>query len=283
MSTVLGYPEATSCAATDLLWVTQGTGTDRDKKATLPAVVAGGLPAAIVSFPATTAPTGAETLAVVQAGVGKEISLNDAVKAVAANAPEATVLETSRILVDQTGAKGIPITDLVPRSVDISKRTTSKVTAGAVVAEGGDDMDFDACTSSRAFVVRRVPLYMEGDVEYQIQIRAVFLGIANSSSNNDFARLVVPEAALPTGWFDEIESKITAMGGSSRYVVGYKTNVVSHGASAQAMNVVGSSPTRSLVLYISEAWLVLFPTDNTAGATITADIVLPGNSIEATL
>lgn len=66
MPSLLSLPVASSPGATDKLWLTQGTGTDRDKQVTTGDLIAGSMASVVAGFSAPSALTGAETVPLLQ-------------------------------------------------------------------------------------------------------------------------------------------------------------------------------------------------------------------------
>ena len=81
MPSLLSLPVASSPGATDKLWLTQGTGTGRDKQVEAGALIAGALPAVVAGFSAPSALTGAETVPLLQSAAMKEMPISDVVRA----------------------------------------------------------------------------------------------------------------------------------------------------------------------------------------------------------
>lgn len=83
MPTLLDLPVASSPGATDKLWLTQGTGTDRDKQVTAGDLISGALPTVmpsiVAAFPAPALLLGTETVPLLQTTM-KEMPIADVVK-----------------------------------------------------------------------------------------------------------------------------------------------------------------------------------------------------------
>lgn len=80
MPTLLGLPVASSPGATDKLWLTQGTGTDRDKQVEAGNLIAGSMASVVAGFSAPSALTGAETVPLLQSAAMKEMPISSVVR-----------------------------------------------------------------------------------------------------------------------------------------------------------------------------------------------------------
>lgn len=285
MSTVLGFPDATSpTPETGVLWFTEGSGTTRDKKIAAGTLVRDLLGVAIVGQPPPTETLdGTETLPIVQAGVGRETTLLSAADAVVVNAPAGGALDTSRILVDQSGLAGLPITDFVFRGVDLSKAGATPPMWDSIVTAGVDTPWVDVCGTGWISVVR-TPSLFHGP-RFDIEVYATFKNVAGSSTNGNGIVLQIPLALFPTGWWTEI-SEILALERSGQVwpiIVNavHQTNETPPSRSSSL--VIAKQVSTDLCFDFSSSWSALMPVSDKTGAHIHCSVSLLPHGLAAIL
>lgn len=277
MPTIAGLPAATSCTSADKLWINQGTGSDRDKSATLDKLVAGGLADAIVGFPAPTTPNGTETFPVVQSGVGKEISLKDALAVAGSNAAALSDPLSSYALVAKSGtAYRLDITKLLPQSVDVCKLTTNEATWPTI--NGGASVDFSDALAAAGFerghlvIERRPPVLRGTGGSFLLSLRALLKGYAGSSSNSNTAVLSIPSAAFPSGWFTELSAVVGALINGHSFPFIYRSNASA--TRVQGICTMDITSETNLAIGLGIPWSTLMPTNSTDGAIVQGQFLI---------
>lgn len=289
MPTIAGLVAATACTSTDLLWINQGTGSDRDKSATLDKAVAGGLPAAVSGYSTATL-AGTDMIPVVQTGpIGKRTTPVAVVSAGLASGisdlPAASTLDRTEIVpIVQSGtAKRLPISNLallgdLPRAVDVAKNTTTPALWGTGSGGGwavawGTLVDYGTCVVTRAVQQDLSP-------GYTVDIHLVLSSYTTSDTGNVW--LSIPEAALPSGWLTEIRDStvLTSLANGIQVPMVYKPagGSVTAGVGTVFLrtDIAGSEVKYFLTLVLPVSWSTWVPS-STAGASLWVSYRLPSS------
>ena len=236
MSTVPGFPSGSPVTATDILWITRGTGVDRDKKATVTAVLEGGMSGLVDGVPYA----------------------NDRVP----------------ILQSGTDAAYLTLDYLVPSAFDAAK-STAKPDFDGIAGAGGVYTKTDVACSDVWCIVMRSPTVLGSEAGLGNSLHRISLefwcrlkAFSGSNVNGNSVMLRIPEAGCP--WFDEIFARLLkhTYSWALLYPYRYIKNDTAPGSGTACITVVGTSPNRYLEVDFSMAYSVLMPANNTAGATL---------------
>jgi hypothetical protein len=286
MSTVPGFPDATSpTPETGLLWLTEGSGSTRDKKVQAGTLVTDLLGRAVNSQAAAAAPIVGATdlLPVARGNTGGKASVDEVV---AAGIPGGTTLLDSASVLDRTetfpivqGGAGrklsmgaLALAADVPTAVDIAKRmSTYAQWESAITPDVWSDWG-DVVARGR-LVVARYPFAQNTMSTFYITLLVVFEDLVNST-NTKPVRLKIPSAALPSGWFAELQASAGApVPGYPEGTAYYRTNeaIPTKGTSRYSCTYTISPD--AMIVDLGTTWAILQP-ETTLGvlATLSLDM-----------
>lgn len=272
MSTVPGFPDATSpTPETGLLWLTEGSGSTRDKKVQAGTLVTDLLGRAVNSQAAAATPIvgGTDLIPVARGNTGGKASV-DAV--VAAGIPGGTTLLDSASVLDRTevfpivqGGAGrklsmgaLALTTDVPTAVDIAKRmSTYAQWESAITPDVWSD--WEDVVSSGVLVVSRYPFSQNTMSTFYITLSVAFEDIANST-NTKPVRLKIPSAALPSGWFAELRASAEALVvGYPEGVAYYRTNEAIPTKGTSRFSCTYTTSPDAMIVDLGTTWATLQP------------------------
>lgn len=264
MSTVLGFPDASTVATTDLFWITQGSGADRDKKATVAQVAAAGLPSAVGALGAPGAMADTQELAVLQGVDLRKTTIKNVVDTAASGAPGGGDYSTSNVLVEQGGSMvKYEMRQMQGQGVDFAKNTTNPpVWTGAATSAWATVVD-----SGHIRLIRHKSAIGQDTGLYTLDIFVRFAAVSGASSDTAFVTLSLPEAAFPSGWFDDLDV-ITTMGAFNCRTTAriQKSDAAEYAETTETVHIEPSVGAIQFVLP-SVRWQHLMP-DNSSGAIL---------------
>ncbi len=268
MSTVLGFPDASLVATTDLFWITQGSGADRDKKATVAQVVSAGLPSALPSAVGALGAPGAmantQELAVLQGASLRKTTIQNVVDTAASDAPGGGDTAASNVLVEEGGTMvKVEMRMFQGQGVDFAKNTTNPpVWTGAATPAWATTVD-----SGHIRLIRHKSAIGQDTGLYTLDIFVRFDAVSGASSDTAFVTLSLPEAAFPAGWFDDLDTIITMGAFNCRTTARIQKSDASE--YAETTETVYIEPAIAAIQFVlpSVRWQHLMP-DNSSGALL---------------
>ena len=245
MSTIPGFPSAATVVATDTLWVTQGTGVDRDKKATVSDVVKSALQGLIQG---TTESDAAWVPVAKDSGYTEKFDIG----------------LFRRRAVDL--GKWASTTDFV---WFIRNAVPSVPVAGTV-------------THNRLVIERIPPSLGNTKASFRISGNIRLGGYTGSAADAGLVALTIDRDVLP--WADEIMAIITpSTGTDATTALSYMSNADVFGVATANITTTAYSGKTGMGIVFGVQWKDLLPYDGTPGARLAFGLVLHPDDIPGTL